>query len=501
MMAYFKFLKEFLYFVSFVRRNSKRSLPTHNFADEIVVVVTPWMGTSVPWFSVTLGLLLAREGRKVTFLFDDIQFGAASGFYHFQKTLIEITLKMVKNIPYKVLSTYLNGSDGNEGHDVIKNLSSLNSLHFTRGETNTKARSKYEEKIYAQLSYSYRAYRNFFKKNDKMNIVVPGGIWGNSGVLKYFAEKSSSRFSTYDSGSGILLFSLHGVAAQLKDVPYVFKHIKQSEEEFNFAVDSGMSQLVSRMNGNDRFSFFNTESKTLDDDGYYLMLLNSVWDSAALGLHTVYDSMIEWIFDSVDWVLENTDRKIVIRQHPAERQAHINNSDDYRIKICKRYNGNERIQFIEASVDISSYKLMEKASCILGFSSTSIVEAVALGKPAIIVSSVYYANLGVVVACSSKDMYYKFLKDVNCNALNVTKEQKENACALNYVTQKCNWIHTSFTPHSCDFAKWVKMSMEQLSTELIVQALLRGEPSSYLNHIGNYRIAKGTYGTHKQIVL
>ena len=50
-----------------------------------------------------------------------------------------------------------------------------------------------------------------------------------------------------------------------------------------------------------------TDTSQFGDD-YYLMLLNSVWDSATLGLHTVYNSMNEWIFDTIEWILKNTEK-------------------------------------------------------------------------------------------------------------------------------------------------------------------------------------------------
>ena len=100
-----------------------------------------------------------------------------------------------------------------------------------------------------------------------------------------------------------------------------------------------------------------------------------------MGIHTVYESMLDWILDSIDWVLNNTDKTILIRQHPAERGKQIDNTDTYKEKIESKFGINKRIIFIEARQDVNSYDLIENALCVLGFSSTIIVESVMHGKP------------------------------------------------------------------------------------------------------------------------
>src|SRR5579863_2873678 len=42
---------------------------------EFVVILMPWLGTAVPWFSLVFGLFLARAGSRVTFVIDDLPFG------------------------------------------------------------------------------------------------------------------------------------------------------------------------------------------------------------------------------------------------------------------------------------------------------------------------------------------------------------------------------------------------------------------------------------------
>ena len=57
-----------------------------------------------------------------------------------------------------------------------------------------------------------------------------------------------------------------------------------------------------------------------------VLTLNQSFDTAALGRHHVFSSQMEWITETVAWVLKNTDDTVVVRQHPIERhKAHAGN--------------------------------------------------------------------------------------------------------------------------------------------------------------------------------
>ena len=287
--------------------------------------------------------------------------------------------------------------------------------------------------------------------------------------------------------------SIFGIAAQLGDIPYSFDRLIENKEERNFAIQKGNEQLKKRREGRDKTQSHFLEATNTSEfgDDYYLMLLNSVWDTAALGLHTVYDSMIDWILDSVEWVLTNTEKTILIRQHPAERGKQINNTDSYEEKIVTRFGNNKRIKFIEAKDDINTYDLVENAFCILGFCSTIIVESVMLGKPAIIVSNTYYSNFGIVYSARDKKEYYMYLKKSSQNELIITQEMKDRACVSNYITQSCNLYRTEFTPVRNNYLQWSKSNLDQLEQDYLpVQAILKNIPLSILQHERNFKHAK-----------
>ncbi len=475
-----KFFLDYLKFKKFLRKQKIERYVGDVENSKICITAIPWMGSAVPWYAISVALLLYKSGKNVFILFDDMPFGKDHLFYKVQSNLI---FKVLTKLPIKLvkLSDYENTS---YPIDDVKHLSKLNSLHFSHGETNHALRQSYERIIEEQLSSTYSKLANLYEIEDFTQIILPGGMWGPSGVFTLLAQKYNIQLTTYDGDDSTIFMSIFGVAAQLKDIPYSFDKLLNDSKEKKFAVMKGHEQLQKRRQGKEIFAYFpNPSSLSEFKNDYFLMLLNSVWDTAALGLHTVYDSMIDWIFDSIEWVLKNTHKTILIRQHPAERDKYLDNTDSYEKRIRDQFGCNERILFIHADQNVNTYDLIENASCILGFSSTVIVESVVLGKPAIIVSDTYYANLDIVYSAKNKKEYYEYLEKASNNQLDITEEMRERACISNYITQSCNRYNTKFTPTRNSFLKWSKLTLEELEKDYLpLQAILKNIPLSTLQH-------------------
>jgi hypothetical protein len=480
------FYRDFLSYKKFLSNLFPKKFITLSNEKEIHIVVAPWMGTAVPWYSITIGLLLSKNNYNVKFVLDDLPFGQSTIFFDFQKRLIRMILKRVSvklGLEWTILSSY-SIKNIPLNLELVNKVAELNSIHFTKGELNKEKRIAYQERIKPQLSKAQQHYKAYIDNKSPSKFLLPGGIWGNSGILLQLCNENNIKAATYDSGDELVLFCHNGVASQLKDIPSVFNKIWSVELERDFAKKSGQQYLINRMQGLDGgFSFFNQNSVAISDSDFYLLLLNSVWDSAALGLHTVYTSYFDWVINSINWVLDHTTSKIVIRKHPAERIASLDNTDNYKLRIAELYEENPRVIFIDSSEDISSYELIKRSKCVLGFSSTAIVESVAFGIPSIIVSSAYYANLGVSYSACNNEQYYNYLFAASENRLDVSEEMKEKAYVINHITQRCNWVKTQFTPQPKNYQTWVKYnSIEPFESDLVIQSIIQDIPTSYLKH-------------------
>ena len=482
-----RFFLDYLKFKKFIENQKVEKVETTD-DKKICIAVIPWDGSAVPWYSITLALMLYKKGKNVFILSDDIPFGDDELFHKVQSKLI---FKILKKLPIKLikLSDY---KSLERSSSEIRYLSKLNSIHYTHGETNHALRESYEGIVEKQLNPIYSKIASLYKEENFTQIISPGGIWGTSGIFPLFAEKYNTQITTYDSGEDCLVMNIYGVAAQVKDFPYSFDKLLKDSQEKNFAIEKGQEQLQKRRAGDDMLSYFPATTNISEfGNDYYLLLLNSAWDSATLGLHTVYDTMIDWMFDSIEWVLNNTNKTIIIRQHPEERTETLNNTDSYKKEIKNRFNKNKRVIFIEAKKDINTYDLIENSLCVIGFSSTIIVESVVLGKPAIIVSSTYYANYGIVYNANSKKEYYEYLQKASYKELKITQDMKDKASISNYITQTCNWYETKFTPVRENYFAWCKLTLEELEKDYLpLEAILKNTPLSILQHENNFKDVK-----------
>jgi hypothetical protein len=198
---------------------------------------------------------------------------------------------------------------------------------------------------------------------------------------------------------------------------------------------------------------------------------------------------MEWITETVRWVLESTNSTIIIRQHPAERFEASRSSDDYRRLLATTFPANDRVQFIAADDPVNTYELLKVVSVVIAYASTVGVEATALGKAVITPSKCYYANLGFVWAARTKSEYFELINRAIQDQCVVTAEMREDALCCYYLAQICNWIHSPFSPEA--YGAWSERSLEQLNEEpsvrMTIDSLRENYPAALLIHRAKLR--------------
>jgi hypothetical protein len=352
-------------------------------------------------------------------------------------------------------------------------------------------RRRHTELATRQLCASYRAIAGMQLGGRYDAIFVPGGVWGSSGIWVEHARAAGVRVASYDSGGyGNLLLAVNGIACQLQDIPRAFSLLKThaaSAEERAFIVESTLAEIGRRRSGVDKFG--SQMRDTLASDGRFagavLVALNSSWDSAALGLHEVFESNTQWIVETTKYLLENTPAPVVVRQHPVERLDIARTSDDYRSLLTGHFGNHPRLHFIAADEPVNSYDLLEQVAAVVVHTSTIGTEAAAYGKAVVTASDSYYSDLGFVRKATSLAQYRQYLSDAVSGRCVVTPAMRNDALYCYYLTQCCNWVFTPFTP--MDFVEWSRHPVGQLgeheSVRAIIQALEQNVPVAFLNHL------------------
>jgi hypothetical protein len=321
-------------------------------------------------------------------------------------------------------------------------------------------------------------------------VFVPGGVWGSTGIWAECARAKGVRLASYDGGNGTIMLSVNGIASQLQDIPQAFSLLKahsSSYESHAFIVESALTEMGKRRAGVDKFASQMQGTRKADArfEGAVLLALNSSWDSAALGLHAVYDNSAQWIVETVRYLLENTSSRVIVRQHPAERLDSVRSSDDYQALLERHFGNHSRLHFIAAAEPVNSYDLLEQVVAVVVYASTFGIEAVANGKAVVTASNSYYSDLGIVRKATSVTQYHQYLLDALSGRHVVTPAMQDDALYCFYLTQCCNWVFSPFNPEG--FGEWSRYDLVQLrqheKVQMTIQALDQNVPIAFLHHL------------------
>ena len=462
----------------------------------VAVVLAPWSGSEVPWFSMAFGLLLAARGSTVTFILDDMPFGSGGKRWKLEIACIRSVLKAVRRRHRVVeLSAFAPaGAVSEASRAAIARLAHLNMVWTHRGESKIPAGAA--EAAQALLETSDGRIAAAVKAEPFDVLFVPGGVWGTSGLWIRHARAAGARVASYDSGGyHVLLLAVNGIACQLQDIPRSFALLKEhaaTGPERSLVTDFALGEIGKRRAGTDKFASQVQSARPKDPrfTGAVLIALNSSWDSAALGLHAVFPSTQEWIVETTRYVLANTQAPVVVRQHPVERLPIGRSNDDYGALLRQHFGDDPRVHFIAAADPVNSYDLLEQACAVVTYTSTIGVEAAVQGKMVVTESSSYYADLGFVLKATTAEQYFQHLSDAVSGRRTVTAEMQADAVYCYYITQCCNWVKTPFTVP--DFPQWSLLPFSDLAQDRSVRSVLEAvetdTPISFLNHL--HRLAE-----------
>ncbi|QTN24262.1 hypothetical protein HZ992_04485 [Rhizobacter sp. AJA081-3] len=457
------------------------------------IVLAPWCGSAVPWFSLVVGLLLLARGHRVSLIVDNMPFGEPSRGWRFQLACIRAVLRRLRGRHAIVtLSNHAHGGPvlDDAARRSIERLATLNVVWAQRGESTMPTGDV--ELLRRQLTASRGAIAGVMAAQRFDVLFVPGGVWGSSGLWVELARAAGVRVASYDSGGyGMLLLAADGIACQLRDIPRAYALLQArcagSAQERAFVVESARAEIEKRRAGTDKFASQVQGARPKDPRfaGGVLLALNSPWDSAALGLHTVYSSTQKWIVETVRYLLEHTEAPVIVRQHPVERLEIARSSDDYRAMLVQHFGAHPRLHFVAAEDPVNSYDLLEQVATVVVYTSTIGTEAAAHGKPVVTESSSYYAELGFVRQATTETAYREHLSDAVAGRSQVTPAMRDDALACYYLTQCCNWVYTPLNVPG--FPEWSQRRFVDLAGEPsvrnVVRSLEENVPVAFLNHL------------------
>jgi hypothetical protein len=478
-------------------RNLKRydALPIRNAQDgqTIGVVVVPWVSTAVPWYAIMLAIGLARRGCKVVLLWDDTGFPELH--LEQQNNVIQKVLGYVEqHLPVVRTTEQAPATSQPSDASLLDGFAAQNVTWISRGASSAEADLAMTKKVRASLTRSLPMIRSALAGTPMDCLVIPGGVYGTSGLWRHEAEALGIRAATFDTDRRIGQLCVSGVAAQNSDIPRAFEAVWDgSEAEHRDAIEIGQAEFQRRLENSDSYGFQTqpasgraSDATETPDSAGVLLPLNVEWDTAALGRHLHFANTVEWLTSTIAVILEHDRGPVIVRQHPSERRKLQRSRLDIATLLAEKFGDDPRVQFVAAADPVSSYDLLHSARLVLPYVSTIAIEAAAMGKPVLVSGASYYSRLGFVWSAASREEYFELLRRGLDGSLGLLPDQTDRAWVCYYLTAVRNRIPTDFTPHPDDFWDWIRRSPDVLFDDVEVSDMLAAidgdEPISLRRH-------------------
>lgn len=277
--------------------------------------------------------------------------------------------------------------------------------YFAKSNLANEPRSVLEDFQKADLQ-AEQAARNLYSELKPDLVILHHGIYVPQGSYLKAAKDLRIPIVTWTTGyrRGTLLFSREDTyhKTMIKNDSDIWAKLEMNQRRLeildNYLIsrESGTSDWVtfqkvktikSRMN-----SF--AELKSIGSK-FVLIITNVSWDARIHFENTVFEDMFAWIRFVVDETLISTNKRVVIRAHPAETRGVMPSRDSVEEFIRKNYQNDSRIQVVDSESSLTSYDLARKADQVHVYGSKMAIELSAQGIPCIVSGDAWTSRKGI----------------------------------------------------------------------------------------------------------
>lgn len=460
-------------------------------ARHTAVLVTPWLGAPVSFFNLEIARMLAANGHRVTVIWDGANVVGNAGNPDEVEGLRKILDQLddcfeIRDLSQIAPHTVDPGADEAEARRVVAEIG----VWRTRGESRAGEYTERHEASIATLLAHIGRVRALLADLRPDHLLIPGGVWGVSALYVAAAERAKVSFTTYDSGTHMLIVCADGIAAHQADIPRAFalseKLLRTLPEARGKFIAWSRRELDARVRGGGNYITFQNGAATgrQDGDSNVLVPLNLRWDSAALGRQRLFSSVKEWVSEIVQWAARDLQARVCFRQHPIERHQPWRSSDNLASIVAAANRAGDRVRFVAAADPVNTYDLLPTVRAVLPFTSSMGVEAGMLGLPVITSTRSYYEHFRFATRSESAAEYFEQISRAIRGELVAPVGADEDAALVYFLTQHCNLMPSHFNATPMDFLDWVKEPPDELwareDTSDLRSALLGGEPLAFV---------------------
>ena len=278
-----------------------------------------------------------------------------------------------------------------------------------------------------------RAFGRLLDRERPDSIVMVSGLFFAESAMRELAAQRGIRVVMYDfPGRPGTVFLSEGAPASFYEIDDLWR--ERGDAEPTPAERERVLSAIGRRSGEDgvwsSFRFDAPEARPASAAGRRVAAFTNVsWDTAVtlrdLGFRDIY----EWLDTVVAWALEHDDVQLDVRVHPGEvRVRGFESEDSLADYLHSRFPDlPARITVHGPESRVDSYALVEAADAVLVYTSTIGLEAVVLGRPAVVAADVHYRGKGFTIDVNGPDDLRAALEQLGSRPL--TEGQRERAIA------------------------------------------------------------------------
>jgi hypothetical protein len=196
----------------------------------------------------------------------------------------------------------------------------------------------------------------------------------------------------------------------------------------NFAMTSSRRQRIFRylqdrrqakgdwiwFNNAPDMSFEEISSKLgLDQRPVVAALTSVVWDACLHYESNAFDSLKDWMLQTIDYFADRQDLQLVVRVHPAEVSGFVKSRDKMAEAISERFPVlPPNVKVVRPEDEFSTYSLIDNANAVLVYSTKTGIEASAAGARVIVAGEAWVRNKGFTRDATSPETYREFLDEL-----------------------------------------------------------------------------------------
>lgn len=280
------------------------------------------------------------------------------------------------------------------------------------------------------------------KTNRTSGLICNHGVYVPNGITSHVAKRENIPLAVWNLSyrRGTFLMSL-GDTYHREMLRDNWWHLSEFPGDWRRRITD---YLKSRRTGSkDWVSFQNqskelvrqTDLKSLEEDckkykHVTSLLTNVLWDAQIHFKENIFHTMLDWVFFTLDKFIQEPDRLLLLRVHPAEDRGVLPTRQRVVDEIKKRYKSlPKNIKIFESQSSITSYDCADRSDSIIIYGTKMGAEVAALGKPVIVVGDAWVRGKGFTFDPKSKSEYEQLL---DCENLLLTEAQRDAALRYAY---------------------------------------------------------------------